>query len=206
MFVFIGHDLFQRTAEVDRVVANAVLGDQAAASVRVLGYTRYADTSTSGEVSNVNGALADYSAAEGVSYELITATTTEAVTSGLDDADVLLVYEQERGGPLEEIGVGWRDALQDFVSRGGRVVVMEYAGSSWRIAVGAGLIETTGVSTISSTSTLTFAEPDSFIAEGLGPTYRASNGTGAMRVDDEEAIVVVPGTSAGTAVVLVRYF
>lgn len=206
VFVFIGHDMFLRSNDVSRIIGNAVLADLNDDVVRVLAFTQYADSSTSGEVNNVNSALTEYAAREGIEIERFDVANADNVPERLPSVDVLLIYEQERGGPMATIGNEWARDLEAFVGRGGRVVLMDYSGESWRIADAAGMLSATGTENISSSNTLSVIDPDVFVMQDIGPTYRASNGTIGLVLDDEEAIVVVPGTQPMSAVIAVRYF
>ncbi|MBW2264452.1 MAG: hypothetical protein JRG91_21005, partial [Deltaproteobacteria bacterium] len=201
----IGHDYFASNADADRIMGNAVFLTTATGTVQVLGYTQYADTSSTGEVANTNAAIDARAAALGRTWRLETFTDYTQLDSLLPGYHVLLVYEQESGNTtlMQTVGTAWSATLDAFVNAGGVVIVADYSGGSWEIMNSSGLMTITSATMIGSGSSLTLAAPGDAVASGVSNPYTATNGTITYTTSDT---VVVSQTSAAVPVVVHKEF
>ncbi|MFT4704887.1 MAG: hypothetical protein ACI81R_002595, partial [Bradymonadia bacterium] len=122
----------------------------------------------------------------------------EQLENELVGADVLLVYEQERNGPMVAIGERWEETLRLFLGGGGRVIIMDFSGGTWQLANAAGIFPITGLRSVSTSTPLQVFAPQLPIFDDVSNPYPASNGTTAA-VTTEPAYIVIgtDDTSAG---------
>lgn len=193
--VFIGHDYFEREASADRILANAVLLGQTHGTVKVLGWTQYADTA--GEVANANAAINQYATALGRTVTIDTLADYTQLEAQLGNHNVLLVYEQEMGGDMVAVASAWAPVLQAFVERGGVVVVTDFWSSAFQIFNSSGLMTIADPSGVyyESVSVVDFTDP---LSRGAAATYAAPNGSIDVTVTGASVVVQ---SAAGKAVV-----
>jgi cysteine-rich repeat protein len=199
--VYIGHDYFVRSAATDRIVANAV-NLSGAGSIRILGYTERADTSGSGEVTQVNNAINALSSVLGFTSEIVFLTRSGSLSEQLDDFDVLLVYEQEgsNGTQMRALGAEWADELDAFLGRGGTLVITDFSGESWNILVGASLLDIGG--SVSVSGQVTVIDASHPVMTEVAATYPATSGTIALQPGPDFDGAVLATDSGGRAVVV----
>ena len=96
-------------------------------------------------------------------------------------------------------------ALTNFIDAGGRLIVTDYSGSTWRLLSGAGISDVASARTLSAGISLEIADETSFILDGANLPYTSSNGTIALQVSEDDAMYsVVYSGSETTPVVWVR--
>jgi hypothetical protein len=137
--VAIGHDYTTFHAGMARVLGNAIaLG--AATPIRIAYYRGTAsETSGSHTVSAGGAGLAMIGRAH------VDTAIANVNAAALLHEDVLVIEAQlGDGDALDTLGASWKPALDGFLARGGVVVVVEgVAGTSYRVAHGAGLYDVT---------------------------------------------------------------
>lgn len=200
--VFIGHDFFERSAAIDRVVANAVALSEVSGTIEVLGFTELADLSTGGEVSNVNAAITALASTLGYTVNITSFALRGELASRIDAADVLVIYEQERGSTTEmtSIGTAWSPLLTDFIDRGGVIIVTDFSGDAWQILNASGVMPIASSRTAGS-ETVNVVAPSDLLATGLGASYPATNGSRVISLPAGSEAVVVASGAAGAYVV-----
>ncbi len=119
--VFVGHDYETRRMEMSQVLANAVFL-AGRASISVLAYRIDA---TAASVTGTDAALAE--AAGTRVYTVSVAPSADVVTASLASFDTFLVYAEANAtdATLRALGVAWADALEEFLARGGVVVLCD---------------------------------------------------------------------------------
>ncbi len=201
--VLMGHDFYERTADIDSLLGNAVFLSSVPGTLNVLEYTEYSDNSSTGEAANARAAIMDHATTLGRTISLTTAATSADVLTDLPSADVFVVYEQENApGDLTSQGMSWATALQNFVARGGVVVVMDHDygnGGTWRLLSPSGLIVVTGVTSDTGSTETVDATADP-LAAGVTATYSAPNGTLSFSGVAPADVVTVTSTTNGPVV------
>jgi len=132
--VAIGHDYRSHHAAMARV-----LGNSTALGVHFdVGIARLRGSAASASVSGTSSAIASSMATLGRPWHSVTLPATGAQ---LNNIDVLVVDAQLGDGAVAEaLGAAWRNSLNNFLTRGGVVIVLEGAsGVSYRFAIGANL-------------------------------------------------------------------
>lgn len=206
--VYLGHDFFSTNEDVERVLGNAVFGDRPDGTVEVLAYTEFADRSPTGEPATVDRVLQQEATRRGASWQRTELSRWNDLAGALATADVLLVYEQESGtARMADIGLAWAEPLLDFIQAGGRVVVTDYSGGSWRLLAEPGFVSAASARTVSTGAALTIARDDDPLLDGVVPPYEVANGTIAMQVDEEsyDTVLVYERDIAQAVVLVVRF-
>jgi hypothetical protein len=145
---------------------------------------------------------------DGSAPAAISQNTRTALSAGLDrpwtelDADtdfagalrdsntLLVVAQRSSAANLNALGVNWRVELENFLARGGTVVVLEgVGGPSHQILVGAGLLDATG-SVVVTGDNLRVVRPSDSVAPGVPTPYRAENTSVAFLGTTTTAVVV----------------
>ena len=194
--VLIGHDYLRSNEATERIVGNAVF--LAGSSVRVLGYTEFADVTE--EVAGTNDAIEARAAELGRSWSLTRFDEAAQLPELLPDFDVLLVYEQERSNQdeLQSVGESWYATLQPFVHRGGVVVVCDHTSGGFGILNGAALMEIHG-STGLSRAEVAVTAPDDPVVADVSHRYPAVEGSASFTTDEPDVVAIAP---SGEPVVL----
>jgi hypothetical protein len=192
--VLLGHDFYEREANADRALGNAVFVSNNRSpelALRIVDYRQYADLSGTGEVVNTQAAIADRATA--LSRTTAYTNLADYTALNLADADVLLVYEQEltSQAQLQTVATAWNTQLNNFIRDGGVIVVLDHlggGGGTWEIVDGTGLftIPSSRSATGSAVTVTTATDP---IAAGVTSGYSALNGSLAF-----------PGSTGGTVV------
>lgn len=198
--VAMGHDLSSNTPATRRLLGNAVFlprGDP----VRILMFDEHArDAAKAG----VDTAIASMAAATGRNYT-VTSTSSLAVTFLLSTADVFVIQAQDnaRDSTLVKNGETWSRALDDFLRRGGVVVLLEGRGANnagtYQILKAANLFNASGRVNIGSKA-LSLVAPGDAVATQVPSMYRGGSET--VGFDTTEATVVVHDPETGTPVVV----
>ena len=206
--VYLGHDFFSTNEDVEQILGNAVFGEQPGGTIQVLAYTEFVDRSPTGEPATVDRVLNEEAARRGAAWEKTPLTRFGDLEGALATADVLLVYEQESGAArMAEVALAWADPLRDFLQGGGRVVITDYSGGTWRILAEPGFVSAASARTVSTGAELTITRPMDPLLDGVTPPYEVANGTIAMLVDEESYdYVLVYERDISQAVVLVVPF
>ncbi len=201
--VYIGHDYFERSTAIDRVVANAVGLADRADTIRVLGYTALSDVSPGGEVANTNAAITALAPTLGYTVAITQFTSPAELATRIDAADVLIVYEPEAAGAgtMQSLGVTWQPLLEDFLDRGGVLIVCDFGGQSWQLLNGSGLLAITSSSTIGVFTSLTVDVSDP-VGAGVPNPYPSTDGSREIRLPTGTEANVVAATATGGAVVV----
>jgi uncharacterized repeat protein (TIGR01451 family) len=174
-------------------------GGGSGATVRILSFILYADTTVGGEYQHTLTAISNYFP----NFVETSTTTTDPATlqALLADKQVFLIVEQENAGSgvLGPLGTAWATVLQNFVNNGGIVIACSWVTEEHLILSNSGLLNLTMLSSQSSDSVskttdhilnqgVTAPFTGSYIGE-----YSAANGT-----------VVMQATATGNAVVTTR--
>lgn len=201
--VYIGHDFFTSTLDAERLIANAVSLVQSDGTVEIVGYTEFADVTPSGEVAVTTAALAAGADRIGLAYNLMDFRTAAEVEAAIGSADVLLVYEQENASrtQLDARASAWRNLLDDFLSRGGVLIVLDFSGESWRLLSVSGLVPITSASSVTSGGPLTVVDPSHPLMAGIPNPYTAPNGTQAVNLPAATQAQVMARSADGRTVV-----
>ena len=206
--VFIGHDYFAVNADTNRVVGNAVLQLTAATGgVRVLGYDQYADTSASGEANNTDAGIQSTADLLGVDVTIDRLSDSSLLEATIDDYDVLVIYEQERGsGSMSGVGAEWAEILVDFLDGGGVVVACDFVSNVWQLLNSAGILTISTGGSISTGGAVTVSIPEHIVMEGVRNPYTATNGSGFITLTGEDADVsdVIAVDASSRSVVIVK--
>lgn len=114
--------------------------DNTSGSVRVLSWIGYADTTPTGEYENTKRAIRNHFTA--FTETSTTVTDASALAAALADKDVFLVPEQENDvtNNIVTLATAWASVLQDFVTRGGTVIVCSQARQEHRILLSSNLL------------------------------------------------------------------
>jgi len=198
--VALGHDLSSNTAATRRLLGNAVFLPRAD-PVRILMFDEQTrDVAKAG----VDAAIASMAQATSRNYT-VTSTNSLAVTFLLSMADVFVIQAQAtaRDSTLVKNGETWSAALDDFLRRGGVVVLLEGRGGSnagtYQILKAAGLFDTAGRVNVGSTA-LSLVAPGDGVATQVPSMYQGGSET--VGFDTSEATVVVRDPDTGTPVVV----
>jgi len=197
--VAIGFDYFSTNDDMDRVLANAILLAPTTDAIRIVGLNYNADADE--ELVRTNAAITGTLDALGVDHT-ITVVTLAGLSTALDTADVVVVYEQEEGiasgADLTQI----QDELTDFGVRGGVVIALGHFRRGGVVVNTDALLPITGPS--SSGGTLTTV-PDTLLSAGLSETFEGRSGTGFFTLPaDSDATVAVTNASDQPIVVYRR--
>ncbi len=151
----------------------------------ILVYTQYSDNTLNGEFRNtiraINQTTTDYSYSE--------LSDHTKINSSLNKKSLLLIPEQERGSQsiMRNVGTYWKTTLNNFLKRGGTIVVCDYSGYSYEILNRAGLMSITGHSGITG-QTVSVVNTSSPLATNLNSTFTAPNGANRYTSSDKEVI------------------
>ncbi|MET0263824.1 MAG: hypothetical protein ABW223_13050, partial [Rariglobus sp.] len=161
--------------------------DNDANVVRILSWVGYADTSPSGKYERTKQAI--HNQFTSFTETSTTVTSASALEAALVDKDVFLVPVQELdySAIFPTLGATWAAVLQDFVTRGGTVIVCSVAGrehfflsSSGLMSASKAYVSTSAHPVFKQTSTwLNEGVPTSFTAYAVS-TYISSNGQPAL--------------------------
>ncbi len=204
--ILIGHDYLASQPAMNGILGNAIFRSPAN-PVRLVAYIGVADPTA---MANADGAIAQVSAANGRLVQRVTATASE-IPAHLPQADVLLVYGQERANDatLLQLGQNWSAALTLFVSSGGTVVVLDgyyyttNAGTC-QILAQAGLFAIYRNDTVTYDQCRVVAPADPLVA-GLAKSYLCpSNSVDFVTTETSPAITTV--VSYGKPVVIYKTF
>lgn len=144
--VVIGHDFETRRFAMSTILGNAVLLTTRP-TVRLLAYQGDA---TAASIAGTDAAIAESTVSSPLTISV--APDAESVPVLLDDRDIFLVYAQADASDatLRSLGYAWRDALGDFLERGGVIVLLEASslsnGGTYQILEEAGLFNAVSVS------------------------------------------------------------
>jgi hypothetical protein len=144
--VLIGHDFETRRLAMSTMLGNAIFLTTRS-TVHLLAYEV---DSSAAAIAGTDAAIAE--STPGAPLTITVAPSADSVPLLLDDTDTLLVYAQANASDvtLRSIGYAWRDALEDFLERGGVIVVLEAPslsnGGTYQILEEAGLFDAVSVS------------------------------------------------------------
>ncbi len=198
--VAMGHDLTNNTPATRRLLGNAVLLPLAD-PVKVLVFDEKASAQSK---AGVESALVAMASATGRSYEA-TAVTSLAVTFLLSMSDVFLIEAQAMAtnDQLIKNGETWSLALQQFLERGGVIVLLEGPGGAndgtYQILKAAGVFDAAARVAVGRKQ-LTLAAPSDAVANAVPTFYQGGNET--MGFDISASTVVVQDDETGVPVVL----
>jgi hypothetical protein len=181
--VLIGHDYSTwRTAQA-RVLGNAV----ALAPGNPIRVVFYRGNAASGFLEQVSAAITSGLGSSGRTWEFEVANTDDELRDLLRTNSALIVLPQDgTGDAVEATGAASQVQLNQFLARGGSIVVLEGTrGQSHRFLVGAQLLAVTGpmsitnqtVSVIAPTDAVATAVPTPYRAESRSVSFTLSNGT-----------------------------
>jgi hypothetical protein len=204
--ILMGHDYLASQPAMNSILGNAIFLSPAN-PVRLVAYAGVADATA---MANADGAIAQVSAANGRQIQRVTATASE-VPAQLPQADVFLVYGQERANDatLLQLGQSWSAALTLFVNSGGTVVVLDgyyYTTNTGtcQILAQAGLFAIYRNDTVTYDLCRVVAPADPLVA-GLPKTYLCpSNSVDFVTTETSPAITTV--VSYGKPVVIYKTF
>lgn len=198
--VAMGQDLTSNTAATRRLLGNAVflpLADP----VQVLVFDEKASPQVK---AGVESALMTMASVTGRRYEPTTVTSL-AVTFLLSMSDVFLIEAQSAATneQLVKNGETWSLALQEFLKRGGVIVLMDGPGGSndgtYQILKAAGLFDAAARVPIGR-KPLTLAAPSDAVATAVPTIYQG--GVETVGFDITASTVVVKDDATGTPVVI----
>jgi DNA-binding beta-propeller fold protein YncE len=159
--------------------------------INILAWTGYTDYYE--EYANTLNAIAQYA-----TFSLVETTTEDPVTLGslLVAADVFLVPEQEMTGysTMFNMGIAWATVLQNFVTNGGTVVVLEHCGQAYGVLVGSGLMDITFMY-CDWNNWLEVVESGHPLVDDVPNPFYGLNGTAFFSATDGETIVQRQGAS-----------
>jgi hypothetical protein len=196
--VFLGHDLFERNADIDRLVGNAVLLANTTGQVEVLGFTQFADTTPTGEVANTDAAIQARVAERGREVVITPLVDHAQLAAALAGKHVLLLYEQELG--LPDFTTAWAPILHEFVGAGGVVVVHSYFDDTWRLTSATHLIGCGSATGSASGAVIAVVDAADPVALDVNPTYLGAEGSAFRGCND--GVVVAAHAGSGNAVVV----
>lgn len=182
--VVIGHSFRQSRPSVDRILANAV-GIPGGSLVRVLAFEGDAHPDS---VTRADNAITN----EGPTWEKLPATTL-SVPFLLGVVDVLLIYAQldTTDDVLQKTGEGWSAALDDFLERGGVVVLMDGGGThggTFQILQSAGIFNIVSRTERRATA-LELADRGDSVANGVSSPYAGPQQTVSFETTEERVVV-----------------
>ncbi|MDH5490499.1 MAG: hypothetical protein OEY14_00850, partial [Myxococcales bacterium] len=201
--VLIGHDFWSRNADVDALIGNAVFSGSAPGTVRVLAYTQHADLGATGEVANTDAAIDARAGQLGRRWTRTVLADHTLLADSLPGQDVLLVYEQERatGSTMTTVGTAWAPILDDFLDRGGVVIVCDFQGNSHQILSSAKVMDVTRRGTAIGTTTV--VDPSNRLALAVHDSYEGPSGTMSFTATGVKVVAVDAGANP---VVMTRSF
>ncbi|MFA6288589.1 MAG: S8 family serine peptidase [Opitutaceae bacterium] len=163
--------------------ASLSVQDNDASVVRILSWVGYADTSPSGKYEKTKQAIRNQFTS--FTETSTTVTSANALAAALVNKDVFLVPVQDLdySAILPSLGTTWASFLQDFVTRGGTVIVCSVTGREHLFLANSGLMSATkaNVSSFpypvykSGSTWLNEGVPSSFIVYPVSG-YSSSNG------------------------------
>jgi len=183
-------------------------GNGTTQSVKILSFILYADTTTTGEYHHTLTAISNY-----VSSITETSTiTTDATTlrTQLADQNVFLIVEQENAlpGALGALGTAWSSTLNDFVNRGGVVIVCSWMTEDHFILHNSGLLNLARIA--SATSETVTKGVDHLLNQGVATPfigsyigeYSTTNGVVVMRSTNGTPVVITRDIGMGHVVMI----
>jgi hypothetical protein len=190
--VLIGHDYVVGRPGMNNLVGNGVflaMGHP----VRVLAYEGAAARSS---VNGTNAAVQQVANDTGRSWAR-TIVSANNVVAELPKHDVLLIYAQEAVNDPTLLGLGalWKDALREFVAKGGTIVLLEGAHAhrgTYQILSAADLFTARG-RTDATDQTLSVVNASDALAPRVPRTYRGERSTVTFDTDETGAVVEASG-------------
>lgn len=204
--VLIGHDYFSTNASAEQVIGNAVLLAPETGIIDIVIYDQYADVTSSGEVSNVEGSITRELTAASRTVRFTRLSDSTMLAAALGPAvDVFIIAEQESGGsaPFPTIATTWEPILRTFLGAGGVIMTTNFGDNGWQLVDRPMLVEIGSMVTASGTLTVLPAAATHPLAVGVTP-YSGPNGTrayGAVMVGGAISITPIIASSAGAVVV-----
>lgn len=202
--VLIGHDLYERNTDVDKIVGNSVLLANTLDTIEVVGYDQYADLAADGEPVNTDAAIQDVVTAAGRTVNITRNSDYTTLPTALAGKNVLVIYEQEAGLDYATVGTALDLTLHTFIHNGGIVIGLDYAGTTSQLMDTTNVIKNVGVTSFFSggeaMSVAVTADP---IVAGVSATYSATNGTSGYGSNDGVPVVV---DNVGNPVVIHKTF
>lgn len=189
---FVGQVLSVRTAEspVDEAIASSYMEmPYRKAPLSILAYIEYTDLSPGGEYDHVRAAIdAEY----GLTYQWDEFNNSADLASLLPGNDVLLIMEQENAyrANISAVATSWSSILNDYVTAGGVVVLMDFfaVGGEMDYGVTAILYNETGLMSLYEYEGIAYEAVDltnssNALARGVSSTFVGADGTIAFRTD-----------------------
>ncbi len=143
--VFIGAEFSTTSTDIDFLVGNAALelSDVAGETLRVVGYDEFANLREPGDAFNVDRAIRTVASIRDRSVEITRVSESALIAAALDDCDVFVMYEPERGNStaFTTMGEQLSGPLQAFLSRGGVIILAESSSHGWRALKAAGVLD-----------------------------------------------------------------
>ena len=195
--VMIGHDYFASNASADAVVGNAALLANTTGTINILGWSQYADTTSTGEVANTNAAITAHASSRGRTVSITTLSDYTTLSTAIVGQHVLVIYEMERGtsGMGTTVGTAWATTLATFMANGGVVIACNYFDESWAVMSSSGLLDITAVTSIYGSS-VEIADTTHPIAAGVASPYPAPNGSASYTTTETGIVARVAGGGA----------
>jgi hypothetical protein len=190
--VVIGHDYASSNAPMRRLLGNAVFLAQGS-PVEVLAYD---GTVALAQRNGVDAAIDSVAGFLGRSWAPVS-VPDEFITYQLASVDVFLIYPQATGTNAELLALGatWAAALQEFLSRGGIVVLADGPAAShdgtWQLLEGAGVFSANGRTTANG-DTLTADLPVDAVMVGVPVSYTGLGNTVWFDTAEQTPIVSHP--------------
>jgi hypothetical protein len=185
--VLIGHDYSTwRTAQA-RVLGNAV----ALAPGNPIRVVFYRGNAASGFLEQVSGAITSGLGSSGRTWEFVVANTDDELRDLLRTNSALIVLPQDGdGSAIEATGAASQVQLNQFLARGGSIVVLEGTrGQSHKFLVGAQLLAVTGPMSITNQTVSVFAPTDA-VATSVPTPYRAESRSVSFTLSNGTHVVV----------------
>jgi|GEM_PF-3505457 len=141
-------------------------------NVDILAWVRYADID--GEWENTARALDMYL----MGYTLDTTYTEDpwVLEALLMGRSCFLIAEQENADDLFDLGVSWTGVLNNFLSQGGLILVLDHAGETPPLLEGAGLLNIDIIDYYTSTQAVLNIAPEHPFMAGMAPAFQVTNG------------------------------
>jgi hypothetical protein len=181
--VLIGHDYSTWRSGQARLLGNAV----ALAPGNPIRVVFYRGNAASGFLEQVSAAITSGLGSSGRTWEFVIASTDDELRDLLRTNSALIVLPQDgTGDAIEATGAASQVQLNQFLARGGSIVVLEGTrGQSHRFLVGAQLLAVAGpmgitdqtVNVVAPTDALATAVPTMYRAESRSVSFTLSNGT-----------------------------
>lgn len=196
--IVIGHDMRESVAAMNRLASNAIFLP-ARPTVRGLVYREHTPPTIT---DNLQAVIATHSANFGRTFQIAAGDenpTVEAVPLALDRVDVFVIAAQTNATRAQLLAMGraWAQAMTDFVTRGGVIVLFDGGGTNqgtYQALLESGLFYATGITPLPN-HTVTIETQTDAVALEVPRNYESRGGSVTFTTPDKVVVVRDPDST-----------